>query len=72
MRSLAYALLIGTAGAVLAARLREHTEALHGGIQSLVLDGDAAGSAVHGLRKTIRRPITSQDLATRGEMAVVG
>ncbi|GAA4742701.1 CYTH and CHAD domain-containing protein [Amnibacterium soli] len=45
-----------TAGAVLAARIAEHVERLHGGLQTLVLDGDdAAGAAVHGLRKTIRR-----------------
>ena len=45
-----------TAGEVLAARLAEHTERLHGGIRTLVLEGDdAAGAAVHAMRKTIRR-----------------
>lgn len=44
-----------TAGAVLAERVAVHTEALHRGIQSLVLDGDEDGTAVHELRRTIRR-----------------
>lgn len=44
-----------TAGAVLAARVAEHTEHLHRGLQTLALDGDPDGATVHTLRKTVRR-----------------
>lgn len=44
-----------TAGEVLASRLAVHTEALHDGIRSLVLEGDDGGERVHELRKSIRR-----------------
>jgi CHAD domain-containing protein len=44
-----------TAGGIVVARIAGHTEELHRGVQSLVLDGDPDGTVVHSLRKVVRR-----------------